>query len=263
MQISNCGYDYRHEASYTAERPHGSTGHILMIIRSPARIDLNGQVHYINGNNVIIYRKKTPQFFYAHNTEFVNDWVRFDLEEADFTFLEAIGVPFDTIMEFADVYPLSRFIKMMAIEKWSSSPNAQEASVLLLRLLFLKLSDYIASKPILYSQLTEKLTILKNNIYSTPQNDWSIDNICKNIAISPSHLQHKYKQLFGNSIKEDITQSRIQYSKWLLSNTSHTVAVISRMCGYNNDISFMSIFKKKTGFTPSQYRSSMGKVASR
>ena len=259
MKVSNCGYDYRHDSSYTAERPAGSIGYILMIIRSPARIDLDGQSHYLNGNNVILYRKETPQFFYAHNTEFVNDWVRFDLDADDIIFLETIGVPFDTIMEFADVYPLSRLIKMMAMERWSSNPNAAESSDLLLRLLLLKLADYITKQPTLYSQLNEKLTILKNNIYSTPQNNWSIDSICQSLAISPSHLQHKYKQLFGNSIKEDITQSRIQYSKWLLANTTHTVSAISRMSGYANEISFMSIFKKKTGFTPSQYRSSMGK----
>ena len=259
MQVSSCGYDYRHDSGYFAERPTGSVGYIFMIIRSPARIDLNGQSHYLSGNNVILYHKETPQFFYAHNTEVVNDWVRFDMEAEDFAYLQKIGVPFDTIMEFADVYPLSRLIKMMAMESWSANPNAEESSDLLLRLLLLKLSDYITNKPALYSQLTEKLTILKNNIYSTPQNNWSIDGICQSLAISPSHLQHKYKQLFGNSIKEDITQSRIHYSKWLLANTSHTVSAIAHMSGYANEISFMSIFKKKTGFTPSQYRSSMGK----
>ena len=90
MQISNCGYDYRHDSSYFAERPTGSMGYILMIIRSPARFDLHGQTYYLSGNNVILYHKETPQFFYAHNTEFVNDWVRFDLDADDIIFLEPL-----------------------------------------------------------------------------------------------------------------------------------------------------------------------------
>ena len=256
MRVSNCGYDYRHEVGYTAERPFGTEGHILMIIRSPARVVLNGHVHYTKGNSVVLYRMDTPQFFYAHNTEFVNDWVRFNLDEEDYAFLENIGIKFDTIMEYADVYPLSRFIKILALEKWSSNQNAEESATLLLRLLFLKLSDYISKKPMIHSQLTEKLTILRNNIYTAPHNDWSIDSICIAMSISPSYLQHKYKQLFGNSIKNDITESRIQYSKQLLSNTNHTIATIAHMSGYANDMAFMSIFKKKTGFTPSQYRNS-------
>ncbi len=76
------------------------------------------------------------------------------------------------------------------------------------------------------------------------------------MSISPFCLQHKYKQLFGNSIKSDITESRIQYSKWLLTNTHNTVAAISRMVGYANWVTFMYIFKKKTGLTQTQYRNS-------
>ena len=256
MRVSNCGYDFRHDDGYTAERPFGTEGHILMVIRSPARIVLNGQVHYTKGNCVVLYHMHTPQYFYAHNGEFVNDWVRFTADEKDLDYLEKLGIRLDTIMEYADVYPLSRLIKILAIEKWSSNPNAEESTVLLLRILLLKLSDYIAKNPVIYSQLTEKLTILRNNIYTNPQNDWSIDSICKTLSISPSYLQHKYKQLFGNSIKNDITESKMQYSKQLLSSTNHTVATISRMVGYANDVTFMYIFKKKVGLTPSEYRKS-------
>lgn len=256
MKVSNCGYDFRHDASYTAERPIGTQGHILMIIRSPARIVLNGLVHYTQGNCVVLYHMDTPQYFYAHNAEFVNDWVRFQLEEDDYTFLERIGIQFDTIMEYADVYPLSRFIKLIATERGSSNQNAAASTDLLFRLLLLKLSDYLAKKPDIYSSLTEKLTILRNNIYTNPQYDWGIDSICKSTAVSPSYLQHKYKQLFGNSIKHDITESRIQSSKTLLTTTNYTVSAIAQMVGYTSDLAFLSIFKKKTGFTPTQYRRS-------
>ncbi|MBR5569784.1 MAG: helix-turn-helix transcriptional regulator [Oscillospiraceae bacterium] len=39
-----------------------------------------------------------------------------------------------------------------------------------------------------------------------------------------------------------------------LVNTNHNIATISRMVGYENDVHFMYIYKKKTGFTPTQYR---------
>lgn len=97
---------------------------------------------------------------------------------------------------------------------------------------------------------------LRNDIYSTPQEDWSIDGICKSMSVSSSHLQHKYKLLFGNSIKSDIIASRLEYSKYLLANTDHSISTISNMIGYENDVHFMYIFKKKTGMTPTQYRNS-------
>lgn len=256
MRVSNCGYDFRHEIGYTAERPEGTDGHILMIVRSPARIVLNGKTHYTKGNCVVLYHKDAPQFFYAHNSEFVNDWVRFHLDGEDLAFWEKIGVQFNTLMEYADVYPLSRIIKQLSAEMWSNNPNAEESKALLLRLLFLKLSDFISRKAVVFSKLTETLTLLRNNIYATPQSDWSIKSICESLSISDSYLQHQYKKIFGNSIKDDVTASRVEYSKTLLAKTNYTVSVISRMAGYANDLTFMHIFKKKTGFTPTQYRKS-------
>ena len=144
----------------------------------------------------------------------------------------------------------------MALENRSTNHNAESSTTLLLRLLLLKLEDYIVKRPIFQTQLTEKLTILRNDIYSRPQDDWSIDEICRSLSISASYLQHKYKQLFGNGIKQDITASRIEYSKNLLKKTNYTVAEISRIVGYANDMTYMYIFKKKTGFTPTQYRNS-------
>ena len=70
----------------------------------------------------------------------------------------------------------------------------------------------------------------------------------------------KYAQLFGNTIKDDIITSRLEYSKYLLTGTDHTVSKISHMVGYENDVHFMYMFKKKTGLTPSQYRRSFVKL---
>ena len=72
--------------------------------------------------------------------------------------------------------------------------------------------------------------------------------------LSRSYVQHLYKSFFNKSIISDITQSRIEHAKYLLSSTDMTVSCISSICGYNNDVHFMRIFKKEMGVTPSGYR---------
>jgi AraC family transcriptional regulator of arabinose operon len=74
------------------------------------------------------------------------------------------------------------------------------------------------------------------------------------MSISPSYLQHKYKQMFQRGIKRDITLSRLELGRYLLSNSTLSVADISRRVGYENDVHFMRVFKNETGFTPTQYR---------
>lgn len=259
MWVSGCGYNWCHDAGFSAYRPEGAGGNIIMVIRSPARITINNKIHYTKGNCVVLYRQRSPHIYCAHNAPFVNDWVRFQFAEEDFAFAESIGISFDTVTEFQDVYELSHLIKLISAENHSVNQNSVESMSFLLRLLFLKLSDYNSKKPAVYSQMAKKLMTLRSDIYSVPQRAWSIDGICKELAISPSHLQHKYKQLFGNSIKSDITASRLEYAKYLLINTENSVSEISSQSGYENDVHFMYIFKKKTGLTPSQYRNSRKK----
>ena len=77
--------------------------------------------------------------------------------------------------------------------------------------------------------------------------------------MSPSYLHYTYKKMFGSSIKQDVVNSRLERSKHLLVNTDYPVATIAHMVGYENDVPFMIMFKKKTGFTPTQYRKSSAK----
>ena len=91
MKAYSCGYNFRHDASYRADRPKGAGGYILMIIRSPARITLDGKDHFVKGNTVIVYRKNSPHIYGAHNAPFVNDWVRFQADDEDFAYFHDIA----------------------------------------------------------------------------------------------------------------------------------------------------------------------------
>lgn len=254
MKTYSCGYNFRHDTSYRADRSKGAGGYILMIIRSPARITLDGKDHFVKGNTVIVYRKTSPHIYGAHNAPFINDWVRFYPDDDDLIYLAQIGIPFDTIIDFQNIHNLSDIVKLMANECRSTGVHSQEKRLLLLHLLFLTLSDHLAEKTLAPAHLTEKLSSLRDDIYASPEYKWTIEGICQSLSISPSYLQHKYKAIFGNSIKNDITASRLEYGKYLLSNTDNTVRDIAQMIGYENDVHFMYMFKKKTGYTPSQYR---------
>lgn len=256
MELTNCGYDFRHLSNFRIERPNGIKDYLLLIIRSPAFVCINGETHYTKGHSVIIFNKNTPQFFGAHNGEFINDFVQFDANEEDLAFLTEIGISFDTVMEFQYVYTLSTYVKQIFSERWSNNKNATKTIRFLIHLLLLKISDYYAAQPIINIHLTERLTILRNNIFSNPQNRWLVESLANSMSISPSYLHSRYKQLFGTSIKRDITFSRLEYSKYLLANTNHAVLDIAHMSGYENVEHYIRMFKKNAGCTPMQYRKS-------
>jgi len=256
MKIIQSGYNYHEHSGFSISRPDGVGNYLLIIFRSPAYVKLGEETHHIDGNHMIIYRRDTPQYFGADNSEFINDWVQFELDDNDLLICQNNGILFDTIIHIADVYPISRLIELLWIERWFNNRNMEASKALLLQLLLLKISDIMDPNVIKTSHNAIDLMIVKRDIYSAPEKDWTIDNICKKLSISPSHLHYTYKQLFGTTIKEDVISARINRSKDLISNTNYSIARVAQMVGYENDVHFMYIFKKKTGFTPSQYRKS-------
>lgn len=257
MELYNSGYNWRHGADFKIERPKGSGDYTLLIVRSPAYMIINNIMHHTRENSVVVLRKSTPIIYGAEDVEFVNDWIHFDANEEDLAFFSKIGIVFDRVIEFQDVFELSRFIKQICTERRSGNQNATASINFLVYLLFLKISDFSATQPTAFTTLVERLRKLRNNIFSNPQSIWSIEAISKSLSISPSYLQHKYKQLFGNSVITDITLSRIEYSKYLLTNTKYTVSRISQMSGYENVEHFTRIFKRETGQTPTQHRAAV------
>ena len=212
---------------------------------------------YTKGSSVVVFKKGTSQIYGALNSEFVNDWVHFEADKEDIEHFQSINIAFDEIIEFQNVAELSKLIKRMCFEKYSNNKNSVQSAKLYFELIMLKISDLCSQSAITYSALSNKLASLRNEIYTNPQNDWTLDKIAKELLISVSYLQHQYKLLYNNSIKKDITLSRMEYGKYLLFNTEYTVAAISHLCGYENDVHFMRTFKKETGFTPTKYRASL------
>lgn len=258
MKVNICGYNYRHDENFYVERPTGGRDYMLLIIRSPARIHINSHEHYVGRNAVILYSKGTPQYFGAHNAEYINDWVSFDLDDDDMAFCKRIGIQFDTVMEFSDVYQLTRFVKQLSIEQWADNPNAGVSEIFLLRLLLLKLADFISKPKESSSDISVKLQTLRRRIYEHPELDWSTETICQSLSISPSYLYYAYKRNLGTTVKADVIASRLEYSKRLLTYSNYSVSEISHMVGYENDVHYMYMFKKATGLTPTQYRKSAG-----
>ncbi len=95
---------------------------------------------------------------------------------------------------------------------------------------------------------------LRERIYSNPQEDWSIDTMCRDLILSRGYFQKLYTRCFGISFTQDVINSRIELSKRLLSSTNFSIAYIADQSGYSNYVHFMHQFKKIVGITPTEYR---------
>ena len=81
----------------------------------------------------------------------------------------------------------------------------------------------------------------------------TIDDICKQLAMSESTLRRKLKSE-GTSVQEIKDQARLGLGLHLLQTTRDSIGLIAETCGYQSQSRFTERFKGRFGLTPSELR---------
>jgi len=89
----------------------------------------------------------------------------------------------------------------------------------------------------------------------------NVANILKAVALSRSTLERRFARVIGHSPKDEILRVRLNRAKQLLAETNFSLEFIAEKTGIEHAEYLSRIFKKKTGLTPSQFRS-QSRVAS-
>ena len=87
----------------------------------------------------------------------------------------------------------------------------------------------------------------------------TLDQIARQANLSRSHLSTLFRQATGVTPYEYLILQRIEKSVELLRDSKLTILGIAQECGFRNLANFNKTFKKVTGMTPSDYRTSKQK----
>jgi two-component system response regulator YesN len=85
----------------------------------------------------------------------------------------------------------------------------------------------------------------------------SLEKVASVVYLNPVYFSQLFKQKTGGGFKDFLTQLRLDRAMELLRNSELKVGYISERVGYPDMRHFSQIFRKKTGFTPSEYRLSV------
>ena len=93
--------------------------------------------------------------------------------------------------------------------------------------------------------------IVESNIEN---DEFNIDEICKNIGVSRIQLYRKVKALLGCNVNEYILAVRLQKAKYLLNKNEMSISEIAYKVGFSSSAYFSTVFKNKFGVTPSEFK---------
>jgi AraC-like DNA-binding protein len=81
-----------------------------------------------------------------------------------------------------------------------------------------------------------------------------LEDVASHISLSPSRVQHLFKEAVGEGFKEYLLHLRIDEARRYLSTTDYTILDICLKCGFQSHAPFYRAFKQLVGLTPQQYR---------
>lgn len=81
-------------------------------------------------------------------------------------------------------------------------------------------------------------------------------------CMSKYHFCRVFSEVFGESPYQYISKIRIERAKELLVTSQRSINDICELVGYTSIGSFSALFRKKTGLSPTQYRTKLQALAS-
>jgi two-component system response regulator YesN len=99
--------------------------------------------------------------------------------------------------------------------------------------------------------IQEAKTFIDNN-FSDPE--LHMNGVASKFNLSSSHFSTVFSHEVGETFRDYLNNLRIDRAKELLRTTNLKCSEIGFKCGHNDSHYFSTVFKRKTGFSPQQFR---------
>lgn len=117
---------------------------------------------------------------------------------------------------------------------------------------FDKLNSYVIDEDCHYSKaIKDSIEYIHGN-YRNP--DLSLNEVADYVNLSAGYLSGAFKREVGDTLKNYITDVRINAAKNLIEQGNHKIYEIGMEVGYRSSQYFSQVFYKKVGMFPAEYR---------
>lgn len=249
FSITLAGISYC-DGTYKIVRKNSKIACIEYIIKGSGTININGKVYYPKeGESYFLPQGTDHEYFSSSDDPWEKVWV---------------NVSGELVSTLAKIYRIDKHIlfdcdaslyilRMHEILK-NTTLLPDEAMKKCL-VYFLELVQFLSQNN-KQGQISvpANAQLLKNYIDSNIYSQITIDDLAKLIFKSKSQTIRIFKSAFGVSPYDYYMDNRIKKAVYLLENTAFSIKEIAFKLGFCDTHYFSSLFKKKTGKSPRDYR---------
>jgi len=264
LRLVQSGIDTGHIPGFTIDRPHGWTDYLFLRFRSPMELLTTTGFETAEEDDCLIYPPGQPQWYRGRGEPFHDDWMHIDGTLVA-KLLERYHVPIGRVftVQGGDFFPVMlsdiRRISLFKQRFWEDELALVFESfiVRLARAHSAKTQGPISTIP---PQFVVALQSTRMAIGEDLRRKWSVHDMAKLAGLGPSRFTLFYRTAFGTSPTDDLIQTRIDRSSWLLKTSDLSLNEIAEECGFSSVYYFIRQFRKRLGTTPGRFRLHAGKV---
>lgn len=100
----------------------------------------------------------------------------------------------------------------------------------------------------------EKILLAKQIIEEDLSKNHTIPELAKQVGTNVQYLKKYFKQYFGKTVMNYITEKKMEHAKALILTGNYRVSDVARLTGYKHSTHFTTAFKKHFGFIPNSLK---------
>ena len=204
---------------------------------------------------MVLFRPKEPQIYYYYvedKTEVY--WLHFTGYKVE-EYLDRFNLPKNENVFFSGAAPDYQWLFNQTIRELQlQRTNYEEFLKVLFRHLLLTINRYIQEENETKSEIINDIERAAHYFNENYSNDISVEDYAASHHISINWFIHNFKNIMKITPMQYILSLRISAAKRYLDSTNKSIAEIASAVGYDNPLYFSRIFKKHTGYSPSEYK---------
>jgi len=103
-------------------------------------------------------------------------------------------------------------------------------------------------------ELYRRIHVARDYMHACLAEPFSLAETARAAALSPYHFLRAFRTILGVTPRAYVTAERVVRARRLLEQTSLSVTEVAAQTGYESLPSFSTLFRKRTGLAPVQYR---------
>ena len=257
LLVTGCGvFQLIHQPVMDTIRSGGRVDYQLLYISSgKAFFEFSEGISEVSAGEMILYRPGVPQhYWYLLQDRPEVYWIHFTgadaeayLDQAGFSGKRQLHVGISP--EYREIF--RRIIRELQLRR----PCFEEFPPLYLRQLLAEIHRSQQTGILKPGPSQEEILRAVQDFNASFSSSICIREYAASHHMSVCWFIRSFRRCIGMTPMQYITFIRITRAKELLRSTDYSIQEISSMVGYENPLYFSRIFKKQTGYSPSEYRS--------